>query len=159
MMKFRFTTWWQIWMLTFVLFSGFAFADGKATKEECVEQCKKAATFMNQVGVEKALEVLNDPKGPYVWKDSYVFAIETEKKINVAHPVKPALNNKDWVMNVKDVNGKMFFAEFVQTALSPGEGWVHYMWPKPGEKDPSPKATFIFKVPGKPYAMGAGTYE
>lgn len=147
-----------IFILTLILTS-FAMAGESATKDECMKQCKLAAEYVNKVGIEKALEVLNDPKGKFVWKDSYVFAIDAEKRINIAHPVKPALNNQDWVMTVKDVNGKMFFAEFVKVAQSPGEGWVLYMWPKPGEKKPSPKATFIYRVQGTPYAMGAGAYE
>ncbi|MBI9077139.1 MAG: cache domain-containing protein [Desulfatibacillum sp.] len=151
---------WIGWVFAALACIGSAWAaDNFATKDECVEQCKKAAEYISQVGIDKALEVMNDPKGPFVWKDSYVFVADTEQKINIAHPVKPALNNKAWVMTVKDVNGKMFFAEFMETALSPGEGWVHYMWPKPGEQEPVPKSTYIYRVPGTPYATGAGIYD
>ena len=142
-----------------LFFSGSGMAAEKASKDECVEKCKLAAQFVKDVGIEKALKVLNDPKGKFVWKDTYVFAIDAEKRINIAHPVKPALNNKGWVMTVKDVNGRMFFADFVKTANSPGQGWVNYLWPKPGEKEPSPKATYIYRVEGTPYAVGAGVYE
>ena len=60
---------------------------------------------------------------------------------------------------LKDVNGKMFFAEFVNVAKDKGEGWVDYMWPKPGDKTPVPKVTYVYKVPDFPVAVAAGIYE
>jgi cytochrome c len=54
---------------------------------------------------------------------------------------------------------KLLFKEFVEVAKSKGEGWVDYMWPKPGEKAPSKKLSYIYRVPGKDVFVGAGVYE
>jgi len=133
-------------------------AGEKATKDECVAKTKEAAKLFQEAGVEEALNEINDKTGPFVWKDTYVFALNLDSTKIAAHPIKPGLIGKN-LMALKDVNGKMFFAEFVNTAKNGGEGWVSYMWPKPGEKKPSPKVTYVYRVPGANMVMLAGVYE
>lgn len=129
-----------------------------ATAEECIQKCKQAAAMVSEKGLEATLAAVQDKNGPFVWKDSYVFCIDINKKANVAHPIKPKLVGKN-LMHVKDVNGKLFFAEFINTAREKQAGWVDYFWPKPGEKKPSPKTTYVFKVPGESVFMAAGIYK
>jgi len=110
-------------------------------------------------GLDAALAEISNPKGPFVWKDSYVFAIDSKTGTVLAHPYKPGLVGKN-LLGVKDVHGVMFFAEFVKVSnSSAGEGWVDYMWPKPGEKKPSPKETYVLKVPGQNVSVAAGIYK
>jgi cytochrome c len=51
--------------------------------------------------------------------------------------------------------------EFVDLAKQKGKGWVDYMWPKPGDIEPSRKTTYIRKtvIDGKMVVVGAGLYE
>jgi signal transduction histidine kinase len=48
-------------------------------------------------------------------------------------------------------------------ASSPsGEGWIHYMYPEPGDIFPTWKSTFVKRVnspSGKPYILGSGIYN
>ena len=142
-----------------VLFTmGSAFAGANASKKECVRKCKQAASLVSKVGLKKALKIINNKKGPYVWKDTYVFSVDTKKQTVIAHPIKPQLIGKKLLL-LKDVNGKMFFAEFINIAKTKGSGWVEYMWPKPEEKKPVPKITYIFKVKELPVLMAAGIYK
>jgi signal transduction histidine kinase len=76
----------------------------------------------------------------------------------VAHPMSPNLIGKN-LIDMKDKSGKPFFKEFVEVAKDKGEGWVEYMWPKPGEEAPSEKISYIYKVPGKDLMVGAGVYK
>ncbi|OGR27593.1 MAG: hypothetical protein A2277_06550 [Desulfobacterales bacterium RIFOXYA12_FULL_46_15] len=137
---------------------GAAMAAEPATKEECMAKCKEAADMVKAKGLEATLAVLNDKAGPFVWKDSYVFCISMETFAVIAHPVIPNLIGKN-MMGTKDTNGKLFFAEFQNVAAGAGSGWVDYMWPKPGEKDPSPKSTYVYKIPGQNVFLGAGIYK
>lgn len=139
-------------------FTGFAVADEKATKEECVANCKAAAQMMKEIGCESMLKKINDRNGPFVWKDTYVFCIDIKNGWNLAHPIKPGLIHKR-LAGMRDMDGKMFFAEFIKTAKTRGEGWVSYKWPKVGEIKPSSKITFVYRVPGEDMAMCAGIYE
>jgi signal transduction histidine kinase len=145
-------------LLIALLFSTTVIAGEDATKDECVAKTKAAAQLFQEKGLDAALEQINNKTGPFVWKNSYVFCIDLDKQCNIAHPITPALIGKN-LMGAKDVNGKMFFAEFISTAKNQGEGWVSYMWPKPGETTPSLKSTFIYRVPGQNVAMLAGIYE
>ena len=140
------------------MLTGLTAASEKATEDECMAKCKEAAQMVADKGLDPTLAVIMDKNGPFVWKDTYIFCIDMDKKANIAHPIKPKLIGKN-LMHVKDVNGKMFFAEFINVAKSSGSGWVDYMWPKKGEKKPSPKATYVYRVPGQNVFMAAGIYK
>jgi signal transduction histidine kinase len=133
-------------------------AGESATKDECVSMCKKAAKAVTDKGMDTVIKLANDPKGPYVWKDSYIYIIDLNTKKVVAHPEKPALIGKD-MSGIKDIKGKMFFVEIINLANEKGEGWVDYMWPKPGGQTPVAKSSYVLKVSGKPYALVAGYYH
>ena len=141
----------------FVFCTAISVAQEKATKDECVAKCKEAAALIKEGGIEAALPKLQDPKGPFVWKDSYVFVQDLQGKM-LAHPINPKLIGKSF-NGLKDVNGKMFNTEMTEIAKNAGEGWVSYMWPKPNETTPSAKSAFILRVPGQEILVGAGIYE
>jgi len=131
---------------------------GDATKDDCISLCKKAAAMVKAKGLDATFKAISDPHGPFILKDTYVFAMSTITGGVLAHPYKPGLVGKN-LMGLKDVNGVMFFAEILKIGKSEkGEGWVNYMWPKPGEKKPSPKSTFVYKVPGQDVSVCAGIY-
>lgn len=138
-------------------FTETVFSEEKATKEECMAKCKEAAQMVKNIGIKATLEKIQDKNGPFVWKNTYIFCIDIEKGWNVAHPIKPGLVHKR-LAGIRDTDGKMFFAEFIKVAKTKGEGWISYKWPKVGEKRPSAKLTFIYRVPGENIAMCAGIY-
>lgn len=140
-----------------IFMAGSAYSAEMATKDEAVVKCKEAAKMVQEKGLEETLKMINDKKGPFVWKDSYVFCIDMDKQANIAHPERPQLIGKN-IFNIKDKNGKLFVAEFINVARDKGEGWVDYLWPKTGSNDPVPKSTFVFRVPGTNLLMAAGIY-
>ena len=75
----------------------------------------------------------------------------------VMHPEKPELDGKDLTEN-KDPKGKFLFREFVKVAQAKGEGFVDYLWPKPGEEEPAQKISYVrlFKPYG--WVVGTGVY-
>src|SRR5271157_1216193 len=76
-------------------------AQEKATKEECMAKCKEAAALIKEAGVDAAVAKVQDAKGPFVWKDSYVFVMDLDGKM-LAHPVTPNLVGKT-LAGLKDV--------------------------------------------------------
>ena len=60
----------------------------------------------------------------------------------------------------KDANGKLFHHEFIQVAETKGSGWVDYMFPKPGQTQPSQKWAYVkaVKVDGVPSLVASGFY-
>ena len=140
----------------FVFCLGVSVAQEKATKEECVAKVKEAIALIKEVGLEAAKPKLSDPKGPFVWKDTYIFVQDLDQ-ITLVHPNAKLVGGS--MKGVKDSNGKMFTAEMIQIVTTTGEGWVEYMWPKVGEKEPSHKVVYIQRVPGEKIFVGAGVYE
>lgn len=136
---------------------GLGAAEEKATKEECVAKVKQAAKLIKDIGLEAALKKMNDPNGPFMWKDTYVFAFEDETCKILAHksPKIVGFMAKD----LRDVNGKLYFQEFLDVANTKGEGWVSYMYPKTRGGIPEPKISYILKVSGEKVIVGAGIYE
>ena len=138
-------------------FSMVAGAQQAATKEECVIKCHEAAALINSKGLDEAIKEISDPKGPFVWKDSYVFLMNMEGKM-LAHPMQPELTKLPHCLLITDPTDKALFVSFVNLAKTVGHGWVEYMWPRPGKKSPSKKITYIYRVPGKDLFVGAGVY-
>ena len=132
-----------------------------ATKEECIAKCKAAAKMIEEKGLDAAVAEINKKDGKFVWKDTYVFLMDMDGKM-LAHPMKPALIGKNLMGSTdKAEKGKekLLFKEFVEVAKTKGDGWVEYMWPKPGADKPSKKISYIYRVPGKALFAGAGIYE
>jgi signal transduction histidine kinase len=129
-----------------------------ATREEVIAKCEEAAKMVHEKGLDLASKAIGDKQGSFVWKDTYVFLMDLDGKM-IAHPIKPELTQRDTLTPVKDTAGKPLFVEFIQVAGSQGKGWVDYMWPKPGQDDPAPKSSYIYRVEGTPYFVGAGIYK
>ena len=143
----------------FVCFSWTSVFAESATKEECIAKVQAAMKIAVDQGIEEAFKQVGDKNGPFVWKDTYVFATSADQAVTQAHPIKPGLVGKN-LLHVKDVNGVLIFAEIAKIASSAsGKGWIDYMWPKPGEKKPSQKHTYVEKVPDTNTALCAGYYE
>ncbi len=86
----------------------------------------------------------------------YLWINDTFPKM-VMHPIKPALNGKD-LSGFKDPNGKFLFKQFVKACQDGGEGFVDYLWPKPGHDNPVAKLSYVklFKPWG--WIIGTGVY-
>lgn len=132
-------------------------ANEKATKEECEAKCKEAAAVINEKGLDAAVAMINDKDGPFVWKDSYVFLFDTDGNM-LAHPIKPTLVGTN-MMATKDKAGKLFFEDFMKVANEAGEGWVDYVWTKPGSEELFQKTTYVYNIPGKNLIVAAGIYK
>ncbi len=123
-----------------------------------VAKCEAAAKLVQEKGVEVSSQAIGDKEGAFVWKDTYVFLMDLDGKM-IAHPINPELTQRDSLVEVKDTDGKPMFVEFIQVAGNRGSGWVDYMWPKPDDENPVVKSSYIYRVTGTPYFVGAGIYK
>lgn len=131
----------------------------KPTPEECVAKCREAAKMVQENGLDAALAKMNDRKGPFVWKDSYVCCIHLESGKMLTQPYFP--NSVGTEMKfISDPNGKLYISEMIELAETKGEGWVSYMFQRPG--DPGqirPKTAYVLKIPHEKVFVTAGYYE
>jgi cytochrome c len=132
-------------------------AEESATREECVAKTKQGAKLIEEVGLKTALEKMNDMKGPFMWKDSYVYCFEDETGKILAHKNQNLIGFE--AKDLRDVNGKPYFQEMFHVANTKGEGFVTYMYPRIHGGSPESKISYILKVPGTNVILGAGFFE
>lgn len=130
------------------LMSGFAMADQAADAKALVE---KAVAMAKEKGLDATLKAINDLKGPLVKGNLYIFAMSMEnKRLAAGSPF-----NKHLLGTVgKDPHNR----KMAEIAKTTGAGWVDYEWPKPNEEKPSPKRSYVMKVPGENAYFGCGYY-
>ena len=137
-----------------------------ATKEECIAKCKEAAQLITEKGMDAAFQELQNKDGKFVWKDSYVYAMDFTGK-HLTHPLRPNSVGKNFLES-KLPDGRFLVKELVELAKTKGEGWVEYMYPKPeelakptpfNEKISSKKLAYVYRVPGKEIFVSAGLFE
>lgn len=75
----------------------------------------------------------------------------------ILHPMKPELEGKN-VGDTQDPTGKYLFREMVNVAKEKSEGFVDYQWPKPKEKESSPKTSFVKMFSPWGWIVGSGIY-
>ena len=90
--------------------------------------------------------------------DTYLFVYDLKSNVlfNAAFPEREGTNTT----GKKDANGKLFHHDFIQMAESKGSGWVDYMFPKPGQTEPSRKWAYVkaVTVDGVPGLVASGFY-
>lgn len=139
------------------------FAGESATVEEVYSKLVEAANALEVMkdDVETWKKAFNDPKGEFVWKDSYVWVINHKSTMNETHPYKPAIIGIDLSGLSCKKTGRLFFLEFCKAANNPKGKWVEYWWPKPGEDQEKlfRKLSCVIPVKGTPYLVVAGIYN
>lgn len=86
--------------------------------------------------------------------DNYFWINDTRPGM-IMHPLKPELNGKD-LSDLKDPEGKRLFVDMVDICKNKGEGFVEYMWEKPGFVKPVQKLSFVKLNRELNWIVGAG---
>ncbi len=112
--------------------------------EDATALVKKAVAFYKANGKEKALAEFNNPKGQFVDKELYIFAIDMSGT-TLANGSNAKMVGKN-TLELKDADGKPFIKQFIELAKTKGSGWVDYMWSNPDSKRMDAKSSYIEKV-------------
>ncbi len=107
---------------------------------------------------EAAFALFRDPKGPFLFKDAYIFVYDFNG-VNLVLPPFPNLEGQN-LSNMRDTQGKFFLREGLSVVQTTGWGWIDYMWPKPGESVSTQKSTYVSKAKlgDKWVLVGCGVY-
>ncbi len=115
----------------------------------------EAKTFYLRVGKRIALAEFTNPCGMFSEGDLYIFALKF-KGIMLAHGVNERFVGLDFI-DIKDLEGKHFIKEIVDTAVEKGSGCVQYKWYHPRTKKVLPKVVYFEKVEN--LIICGGAYE
>lgn len=137
-------------VLALILSFHSASAEETATPEEVYQLVLKAYPVLENLG-EEAFPAFNDPKGEFVYKNTYVVVIKCPSH-TMTHPFSEKARGMEMPSKFS------WFPAMCEAATHPNGKWVEYAWPKPGETEPSRKIAFIIAVKGTPFALVAGIY-
>ena len=117
----------------------------------------KAAALVERQG-KSAFPEFRKSGSEWLYGDTYLF-VGDMNGIALFNGGFPEREGEDQSA-LKDANGKLIVAEFMKVIKSKGSGWVDYVFPKPGQTQPSKKWGYVkaVTVDGKPGYIGAGFY-
>ncbi len=138
-------------------------------KVEVKDELKKQTGFLMSI-IEGEYNNYKDSVAPDVLKErirqiikstrygetGYFWVNDTDAVI-VMHPIKPQLDGKN-LYDYKDKGGKQIFKEFADVAKSYKEGFVDYVWPKPGFEQPQAKVSYVKLFEPYNWVIGTGEY-
>jgi len=131
---------------------------GKATPQEVCQKVTEAAQFLAKSG-EKGLKEFENPRGRFVWKDTYVWVTECEKNYCLPTP-----KSQDLGLNLAQMKcsktGKLYILGLCDDVTDHPEGaWVEHWQPKSGFDKPQRKVSFMMQVPKSPYQVVADIFD
>ncbi len=77
-------------LLSLVIIQG-VIANEMATKEECEAKVNQAVELIQKEGLEPSLNKFMNKKGPFIWKDSYIFCIGAKSGKSLLTPFQEFL--------------------------------------------------------------------
>jgi polar amino acid transport system substrate-binding protein len=124
-------------------------------RNELVSYVNEALQFAKENGMQKSLEVFNDPTGNFTRDGRYVFAYDYEGR-TLALPYQPGLIGTNR-LDARDLNGVYFLQQAIDMARL-GNGFHYYIYPDPSRNmTPALKLSYVANVDGT-WFLGSGIY-
>ena len=130
-------------------------AEEFGTREQAQAMVERAAAFLKEKGREAALAEFGNPKGQFIDRDLYLVTYAVDG-VRLSHPYNPKLVGKS-VAETKDIDGKAYGQEILDTANTKGSGWVDYKFTDPATKKLGDKTLYVLKVGD--VILGCGAYK
>lgn len=125
------------------------------TSGEIQEYVNTAASWAQEHGKEVAIATFNDPNGPFVQGDVYIYALDYNGTA-LALPFQPEMVGKDFIP-LLDASGKPYTK--VEIALAEqGGGYILYHYPYPAGDQPSTQKISYVRPVDDTYWIGGGMY-
>lgn len=142
-------------MLLVIPFHASVAAEEHATREEAVAFVKKAIAYIKQNGKETAIAEFANPQGQFIDRELYIVALDLNG-IVLASGGNPKLAGKA-LLDIKDVNGKLFVREEIDVAKAKGKGWVDFEWVNPVNKKIESRSVYLERIDD--YVVLSGVYQ
>jgi len=133
----------------------FATDVGMSTVKEYAELASSGAMTI----ADAQQQALKRLKSMRYGKDGYYTVVDSAPKM-LMHPVKAELIGKN-LSDFKDTNGTYLYRNVAAIAKTGGEGWVEYVWPKPGNPDQQqvfPKGAYVLTYKPWDWTFMTGLY-
>lgn len=132
----------------------------KMNAAEVMSLVRKASLILHREG-EKTFASFRKKGSEWFRDGTYLFIFDMNGT-RILHPAEPESEGR-MDISLKDNSGKPIVKMILEAASGPsGEGWVHYMYPEPGDIFPVWKSSFVKRVrfpSGKDHVVGCGIYR
>lgn len=120
-----------------------ATAKDKPTIAQLKEKVAAGVELINKEG-KAAYPKFKGKDSPFFFCGTYIWINDLDGNM-LMHPIKPGLEGKSQV-GLKDKNGYKLFVELCDLAKKKDEGWIKYVWPKPGTTESELKFSYFKKA-------------
>ena len=117
--------------------------DIRSEKKFMIDMVNSAASLLEKKG-QSAYNILIDKANIYYFRDIYIFVINMKGKA-IVDPVFPGMQNRD-LIDFRDMLGNYVVVDMIERLKEADSAIVVYVWPKPGQSNPSKKVAYIRKV-------------
>jgi signal transduction histidine kinase len=127
---------------------------------ELMDLVRDAAELVTSQGVEAACAQFRVADSRWYRDDSYVFVLGMDGEA-LCHPARPSLEGRS-LLELRDPKGKPIVANFIRELQAAEQGWVHYLWPRPGGGVFYWKTSHVRRAEdpsGRQLIVGSGRYE
>jgi cytochrome c len=119
-------------------------ADGNATATEATAMVKKGVSFIKAQGKDKGYTEISNKQGSFIDRDLYLVVYGLDGTVR-AHGANDKMVGKN-LIELKDVDGKLFVKERVELAQAKGNFWQDYKFTNPVSKKIEPKSMYCEKL-------------
>jgi hypothetical protein len=124
------------------------------TRPDAEAMVKKAIAYAKANGVEKALQEVSDPSGPFTKGELYIFVYDLSGNV-MAHGAKTNMIGKN-LLNTRDADGNPYVLNLINIGKTKGKGWLSFKFPDPVTHKIEPKTAYVELYDGLVY--GSGVY-
>jgi signal transduction histidine kinase len=132
----------------------------KLTANELITLVREGAAVLEERG-DRAYADFRQKGSKWFRDDTYFFVWSIDGTLEF-HAPDPSIEGRN-DSGIKDIHGRPFGKMILEAAHMPvGEGWVHYMYPQPGDIFPTWKSTFVKRVTfpsGTEHIIGCGIFN
>lgn len=142
--------------LATLVFSANVLGAEHGTAAEAMALVKKAIAFEKAEGKENLLKEASNHAGKFIDRDLYL-SVYSFDGVVLAHGVNPKIIGKN-IVNLNDIDGKLFIKDILQQAKANGKGTEDYKWPHPVTKEYQEKSAYFEVVDGLIISCGYYKY-
>jgi len=127
---------------------------------ELVALVQEAADLVASEGVEAACEKFRVENSRWYHDDSYVFVLGMDT-VALCHPARPSLEGRS-LRELRDPKGRPIATLFLRELESSDQGWIHYLWPRPGQTVFYWKTSYVRRAQepdGRELMVASGRYQ
>jgi signal transduction histidine kinase len=119
-------------------------AAGGANKEDAVAMVKKGVAFIKANSAEKGYAEISNKSPQFIKEDLYLVVYGLDGTV-LAHGANTKMVGKN-LIDFKDVDGKAFVKERVETAKTKNSFWQDYKFTNPENKKIEPKTMYCERL-------------